>query len=81
VQKLVVHERGARRRLLLPDAPDWTTLLTKLEFALVALAGFQRRHSDYDRDLGSIVWHDEIWLDFTTHRAESTSAGNVLHES
>ena len=80
-QSLAARRRGARRRLTLPDAPDWTTLLTKLEFALVALSAFQGRHSDYDAELGAVVWHDEIWHSFDHDRRESTNASKALRES
>jgi hypothetical protein len=81
VRTIAGRERGVRRRLTLPDALDWTTLLAKLEFALVALAAFQRQHSAYDREFGTVVWHDEIWRDFAAHRGESANAGKALHES
>jgi hypothetical protein len=81
VERIVGHQRGARRSLQLTAPCDWATLLTRLELALVALAAFRQRYSGYDTDLGYIVWHDEIWRDFTLHRAEYLKPGNHLHES
>ena len=74
VERIVAHQRGARRLLQLAAPCDWATLLTRLEFALVALVAFRQRYSDYDKDLGNVVWHDEIWRDFNLHRAEYLKA-------
>ena len=78
---IVARQRGARALLTLAGPPDWATLLTKLEFALVALAAFQDKFSDYDERYGAVVWRDEIWLDFHLHGVESDSDDNDLHES
>jgi len=77
---VVGYQRGARRLLHLPAGPDWTILLGKLEFALVALAQFRARYSGYDRDLAANVWRDEIWRDFHAPRPKSDNANKDLHE-
>ena len=80
-RSIVARQRGTRALLVLGDAPDWATLLARLELALVALGTFQEEHSAFDDELGAVVWHDETWRDLYVRKGEFTSGDSDLYES
>ncbi len=80
-RRVLSREPFPRDLLILREAPDWATLLTRLQLAMTGLETFHRRYCGYDRELGEVVWHDEHWLSFRHRQDESDLAPNSLEES